>query len=80
VSHLDFYLSNIRQYVIAKETGIAYPIAEKPRLHTAQKDLRSEAREITTSAGVRLYVGARRLSAPFDDAQGSRHMSLFQGC
>ncbi len=24
------------------------------------------------------YVGARRLSAPFDDAQGNRHMRFFQ--
>jgi len=46
--------------------------AEKPCLQAAQKDLRGEAREKSTSGGVLgQYVGARRLSA-------TKHMSLFQ--
>jgi hypothetical protein len=46
-------------------------IAEKIQ-QAAQKDLRGEAREKSTSGGVlSLYVGARRLSA-------TKHMSLFQ--
>jgi len=41
-------------------------------LQAAQKDLRGEAREKSTSGGVLTqYVGARRLSA-------TKHMSLFQ--
>jgi hypothetical protein len=46
--------------------------AEKPGLQAAQKDLRGEAREKSTSGGVLTpYVDARRLSA-------TKHMSLFQ--
>jgi hypothetical protein len=41
-------------------------------LQAAQKDLRGEAREESTSGGVlNQYVGARRLSA-------TKHMRLFQ--
>jgi hypothetical protein len=48
------------------------PGCEKRYLQAAQKDLRGEAREKSTSGGVlRQYVGARRLSATKD-------MSLFQ--
>jgi hypothetical protein len=47
-------------------------VAKKVGLQAAQKGLRGEAREKSTSAGVlRQYVGARRLSA-------TKHMSLFQ--
>src|SRR6266481_3907851 len=46
--------------------------AEKVYLQAAQKDLRGEAREKSTSGGVpSQYVGARQLSA-------TKHMSLFQ--
>src|SRR3990172_1828072 len=51
---------------------IALAGCQKTRLQAAQKDLRGEAREKSTSGGVRgEYVVARRLSA-------TKHMSLFQ--
>ena len=48
------------------------PRSLRSHLQAAQKDLRGEARERSTSGGVLgRYVGARRLSA-------TKHMSLFQ--
>jgi hypothetical protein len=55
----------------AQSNCAAAPLRSTARMQAAQKDLRGEAREKSTSGGVlSLYVDARRLSA-------TKPMSLF---